>query len=60
MLASLFFDSEMSSNDSKKIVRRNLFDDNVFISARVISEAKKQVLGDPRNAADQTANNGQE
>jgi len=49
MLASLFFDSQMSSNDSKKIERRNLCDDKVFISARVLSEPKKQALGDPQS-----------
>ena len=49
MLASLFFDRQMSSNDSKKIERRNLCDDKVFISARVLSEPKKQALGDPQS-----------
>ena len=49
MLAGLFFDSVMSINDSKKIERRNLCDEKVFISARQLTTAKKLNLGDEKS-----------
>jgi hypothetical protein len=45
MLASLFFDSEMSSNDSKKIVRRNLFDDNVLSQRELFLKLRNKSWG---------------
>ena len=49
VLAGMFFDSVMSVNDAKKIERRNLCDEKVFISARVLSTAKKLNLGDEKS-----------
>lgn len=47
LLAALYFDSTMSSAVVNKIERRNLMDGDYFISARQLSDAKKQNLGDP-------------
>ena len=45
MLAGLFFDSEISPKIEKVIERRNLISDKCFFAARVLPDAKKQVLG---------------